>query len=403
MTVLHGVKKIDTNSAELDLTNVLRLVFNGEDYAKVSELGTPADGSVTEAKLDAGIDAQTFDATFSPFTYEPTPVDSESVDAISSHLNGIDEHFKHIKLDTFQGTSGEAIGDGDVCYMDDTDGKLYKATASTAVGNLFIADADATGADETLTFIMSGAYEGLNYETGQSFDTSKPVYVSATEAGKVTFVKPATGVVVGYALSTADEFFLKGKALSSSSVTSDNIAADAIDGSKIADDSIGAEHLIDGAVGTAALGADAVDGSKIADDSIGAEHVIDSAIGTAALADSAVTPAKLSQAMVEVYRVDYDLSSASNQTFFSSAPADLIIKSVMCVKNTLADGDGGSIQLGLSGDADAILAHVFDLSIADTELSHVGYLNASVQDLIAAIAAGTATQGTGSLLIEGVR
>jgi hypothetical protein len=107
--------------------------------------------------------------------------------------------------------------------------------------------------------------------------------------------------------------------------------------------------------------------------------------------------------MVEIYRVDYDLSAAADDTFLSSAPANLIAKSVMCVKDTLADGDGGSITLGYSGSQSAILGNVFDLTNADAEVSDVGFLNTTVRDLVAYISAGTATQGTGSFLIEGVK
>lgn len=48
------------------------------------------DGGITEAKLDAGIDAQTFEATYTPSNYTPAQVGSEGNTKISAHLKGID-------------------------------------------------------------------------------------------------------------------------------------------------------------------------------------------------------------------------------------------------------------------------------------------------------------------------
>ena len=71
------------------------------------------------------------------------------------------------------------------------------------------------------------------------------------------------------------------------------MAADAVDGTKLADDAVASEHIADGAVGTAALAADAVDGTKLADDAVASEHIADGAVLTAALAADAVDGTKL--------------------------------------------------------------------------------------------------------------
>lgn len=56
-------------------------------------------------------------------------------------------------------------------------------------------------------------------------------------------------------------------------IGSAQLGADAVDGTKIADDAVDTEHLAAGAVDTLALGADAVTGDKVADDAIGSEHI----------------------------------------------------------------------------------------------------------------------------------
>ena len=81
------------------------------------------------------------------------------------------------------------------------------------------------------------------------------------------------------------------------------IAADAIDGTKLADNAIDSEHYTDGSIDRVHLAADIVDGTKIADDSINSEHYVADSIDTehyapssvdsTALADDAVTRPKI--------------------------------------------------------------------------------------------------------------
>ena len=72
-----------------------------------------------------------------------------------------------------------------------------------------------------------------------------------------------------------------------------DINADAVNGSKIADNSINSEHYVDGSIDRVHLAGDIVDGSKIADNSINSEHYVDGSIDTAHIADNQVTFSKL--------------------------------------------------------------------------------------------------------------
>ena len=57
--------------------------------------------------------------------------------------------------------------------------------------------------------------------------------------------------------------------LKDAEVKTADIAADAVDGTKIADDSINSEHYVDGSIDHAHLSDDCVDGDNIADNSVG--------------------------------------------------------------------------------------------------------------------------------------
>ena len=86
-------------------------------------------------------------------------------------------------------------------------------------------------------------------------------------------------------------------------VTTAKIAADAVTGAKIADDSINSEHYVDGSIDRTHLSADLVDGSKIADDSINSEHYVDGSIDTAHIANSQITTAKIANDAVDVTKM----------------------------------------------------------------------------------------------------
>ena len=75
-------------------------------------------------------------------------------------------------------------------------------------------------------------------------------------------------------------------AVSEVQVATAMIAADAITGAKIADDSIDSEHYVDGSIDTAHLAADVITGAKIADDAIDSEHITDGSVDNVHLVGS---------------------------------------------------------------------------------------------------------------------
>jgi len=103
--------------------------------------------------------------------------------------------------------------------------------------------------------------------------------------GSVVSVDPGNGIDVsgGTVTITLDGATLalgvSGIKVNDLGIDTSQLAADAVDGTKIADDSIDSEHYVDGSIDTAHLAADAVDGTKIADNAIGNEHLGDDAVG----------------------------------------------------------------------------------------------------------------------------
>ena len=67
-----------------------------------------------------------------------------------------------------------------------------------------------------------------------------------------------------------------------------HLAADIVDGTKIADDVINSEHYVAGSIDREHLAADIVDGTKIADDAIANEHIATDAVNADSIANNAV-------------------------------------------------------------------------------------------------------------------
>ena len=186
------------------------------------------------------------------------------------------------------------------------------------------------------------------------------------------------------------------------------LAADIIDGTKLADDAINSEHYTDGSIDTAHIGADQITNAKIADESIDSEHYanasIDTAhianaqITTALIADDAVTEAKMaansvdSQAYVDgsidtVYIGATQVTGAklaadviSAQTALGAEPADtdeFMVSDAGVLKRVdysyikgggITVADQWNLTDGFTGDATPIAANL-------TQANHGGFGN----------------------------
>jgi hypothetical protein len=145
----------------------------------------------------------------------------------------------------------------------------------------------------------SGVTTSHDYKIAQLEAKSPTITVDGDASGSATLTNLGNGTLT---LSLAVDSVAANE-IADGAVGSAQLAADAVNGSKIADDSIDSEHYVDGSIDTAHIGDDQVTGAKIAHNTITATHIAADAVGsselannavdTAAIADDAVTSAKI--------------------------------------------------------------------------------------------------------------
>ena len=114
--------------------------------------------------------------------------------------------------------------------------------------------------------------------------------------------------ISGTATTTGVHTFTAVPVFPNNTIETADIQADAVDGTKIADDAIDSEHYTDGSIDNAHIADDAIDSehyadgsidnAHIADDAIDSEHYADGSIDTAHIADGQVTIGKLATAVL---------------------------------------------------------------------------------------------------------
>jgi len=92
-----------------------------------------------------------------------------------------------------------------------------------------------------------------------------------------------------------------------------HLANDCVDGDNLADNACDSEHYTDGSIDHVHLAADAVDGDNIADDSVDSEHYVAGSIDNEHLADDAVGAAELASDAVVNASVDASAAIAGTK------------------------------------------------------------------------------------------
>ena len=170
-----------------------------------------------------------------------------------------------------------------------------------------------------------------------------------------------------------------------------DINADAVNGSKIADDSIDSEHYVDGSIDRTHLSADVVDGSKLADDSINSEHYVDGSIDTAHIANDQVTFAKVQN--ISTARILGNVSGSTGDVQQLSAAN---VRSMINVEDgATADQSNAEIRSAVEAASDS---NVF----TDADHSKLNGIEAGatadqtaeeIQDIVGAMVSGNTESG----------
>ena len=184
-----------------------------------------------------------------------------------------------------------------------------------------------------------------------------------------------------------------------------HLAADIVDGTKIADDSINSEHYaagsidlehmsansvdsnqyVDGSIDRVHLAADIVDGTKIADNSIDSEHYVDGSIDTAHIADAQITTAKLADTSITTAKIADDAVTAAklaeNCVNFEQIVADAVRTSE--IQNNAVTTD----KLASSAVTNAKLANnavqtgnIVDSSVQTAKIADANVTTAKIAD-----------------------
>ena len=166
------------------------------------------------------------------------------------------------------------------------------------------------------------------------------------------------------------------------------IAGDAVNGTKIADDSIDSEHYVNGSINTAhianlqvttaILAADSVTNAKIADDSIDSEHYVDGSIDTAHIGDSQVTTAKLASDAVTTVKITNANVTAEKLATNAVTTAKIADNAITQAK--MADDSVGAAELvdGSVGAAALATNAVTNAKVADDAIGTSELVNDAV-------------------------
>lgn len=206
-----------------------------------------------------------------------------------------------------------------------------------------------------------------------------------------------------------------------------NIADESITASKIASDAVTTAKILDSNVTLAKMAANSVDSDQYVDGSIDAAHLAADSVVTDKILDANITLAKMASDSVDsdqyvdgsidsehfsaqaennkvfVTTIDYD-SGASN-VLISSNPSGSHVMEVMVKVTTAFDGTSPTLDIGVSGDSDAIAANSdIDLTnVSDVQVMSKWYTMGSTEDVIAALAVSGATQGSCLVAVRRVK
>ena len=152
--------------------------------------------------------------------------------------------------------------------------------------------------------------------------------------------------------------------IANSTIATSDIAADAIDGTLIADDAINSEHYTDGSIDLAHMSADSVDGTKIVDDAIDSEHYVDGSIDSVHIANDAIDSQHYAAGSIDSEHLS----------------ADCVV-SAKVADNSLVNAD-------INSSAAIAATKIHDGTISNTEFGYLNGVTSNIQTQINNTVAG---------------
>ena len=280
---------------------------------------------------------------------------------------GVDDTGYDVKL--FGATSGKSL------LWDESADSLIVTGTTTLVGTTNLDAVDIDGAvqlDSTLTV-------GVN-------DTGYDVKFFGATAGKSllwdesadTLIVTGNATISGTATTTGVHTFTAIPLLPDNTVELADIQADAIDGTKIADDAINSEHYTDGSIDTAHIAADQIVASLIADNAINSEHYTDGSIDTAHIADLNVTTGKIAADAITGAKIADDAINSEHYTNGSIDTAHIAADQI--VASLIADNaiDSEHYTDGSIDTAHIGADQITNAKIADDQIDSEHYVDGSI-------------------------
>ena len=265
-------------------------------------------------------------------------------------------------------------------------GTLNQDTTGTA-DNITVSANNST--DETVyPVFVDGATgsQGAETDTGFTYNPSTGTVTSTVFVGALTGNASGTAATVTAgtqaAITTLANVTTVGTigtgVWQGTAIASSYIAADAIDGSKLADNAVNSEHYTDGSIDHVHLAADCVDGDNIQDDVINSEHIAADSIDAEHYAAGSVDATAIGNDVVNSQH--YAAASIDNEHLADDAVGTAEIADDAITSALIADD--AIVSAAIADDA-VLTAHIADDQItaalmADNSINSDMYVDGSI-------------------------